>query len=137
MLNRIEKGNIFRALHERDEAFIIPNPYDAGTARLLEHLGFEALATTGAGFAFSVGLSIEHRIRRSAFQSMRPKKRRRAALLFVRPLRARRKFRLLLFCFPRQSLVKNCCPPSNSVSLTGARPFPSKSFRVLAAARRA
>lgn len=50
-----EKGRAFRALHERDRAFIIPNPWDAGTARLLAHLGFEALATTSAGFAFSVG----------------------------------------------------------------------------------
>lgn len=55
MLTQIEKGRIFRALHERDEAFVIPNPYDAGTARLLERLGFEALATTSAGFAFTVG----------------------------------------------------------------------------------
>lgn len=46
---------IFRALHECDEAFIIPNPWDIGTARLLAHLGFEALATTSAGYAFSLG----------------------------------------------------------------------------------
>ncbi len=50
-----EKGRAFRALHERDEAFIIPNPWDVGTARLLAHLGFEALATTSAGYAFSAG----------------------------------------------------------------------------------
>src|SRR2546422_4656521 len=50
-----EKGKVFRALHERDGAFIIPNPWDIGTARLLAHLGFEALATTSAGYAFSVG----------------------------------------------------------------------------------
>ena len=55
MRTQIEKGNIFRALHERDRAFIIPNPWDIGTARLLAHLGFEALATTSAGYAFSVG----------------------------------------------------------------------------------
>lgn len=54
-LTQFEKGQIFRALHERDTAFIIPNPWDAGTARLLEHLGFSALATTSAGFAFSKG----------------------------------------------------------------------------------
>src|SRR5260370_21948890 len=54
-LSQAEKGLVFRALHERDEAFIIPNPWDAGTARLLAHLGFEALATTSAGYAFSVG----------------------------------------------------------------------------------
>ncbi len=50
-----EKGAAFRALHQREGAFIIPNPYDAGTARLLEHLGFEALATTSAGFAATLG----------------------------------------------------------------------------------
>lgn len=50
-----EKGRIFRALHERVGSFIIPNPWDAGTARLLAHLGFEALATTSAGYAFSLG----------------------------------------------------------------------------------
>jgi 2-methylisocitrate lyase-like PEP mutase family enzyme len=49
------KGRAFRALHERDNAFIIPNPWDVGTARLLAHLGFDALATTSAGYAFSVG----------------------------------------------------------------------------------
>ncbi len=54
-VTQAEKGRVFRALHERDEAFIIPNPWDAGTARLLAHVGFEALATTSAGFAFSAG----------------------------------------------------------------------------------
>lgn len=55
MLTQAEKGVVFRALHERASAFIIPNPWDVGTARLLAHLGFEALATTSAGYAFSVG----------------------------------------------------------------------------------
>lgn len=55
MLTQIEKGQTFRALHERDRAFIIPNPWDVGTARLLAHLGFEALATTSMGYALSVG----------------------------------------------------------------------------------
>ncbi len=55
MPTQAEKGIAFRALHERDEAFIIPNPWDVGTARLLARLGFEALATTSAGYAFSVG----------------------------------------------------------------------------------
>jgi len=55
MLTQTEKGKNFRALHERNGAFIIPNPWDAGTARLLAYLGFEALATTSAGYAFSVG----------------------------------------------------------------------------------
>jgi 2-methylisocitrate lyase-like PEP mutase family enzyme len=45
----------FRALHERG-CFVIPNPWDVGSARYLQHLGFPALATTSAGFAFSQGL---------------------------------------------------------------------------------
>jgi 2-methylisocitrate lyase-like PEP mutase family enzyme len=55
MLTQLEKGQAFRALHQRDGAFLIPNPWDTGTAKLLAHLGFEALATTSAGFAFSEG----------------------------------------------------------------------------------
>jgi 2-methylisocitrate lyase-like PEP mutase family enzyme len=55
MLTQAEKGIAFQALHKRDRAFIVPNPFDVGTARLLAHLGFEALATTSAGYAFSVG----------------------------------------------------------------------------------
>ena len=55
MLTQAQKGLAFRALHTRDHAFIIPNPWDVGTARLLSYLGFEALATTSAGYAFSVG----------------------------------------------------------------------------------
>jgi 2-methylisocitrate lyase-like PEP mutase family enzyme len=45
----------FRALHDRDALFTMPNPWDVGSARLLASLGFEALATTSAGFAWSVG----------------------------------------------------------------------------------
>jgi 2-methylisocitrate lyase-like PEP mutase family enzyme len=48
-------GRAFRALHERPRIFAIPNPWDAGSAKMLEALGFEALATTSAGFAFSLG----------------------------------------------------------------------------------
>jgi 2-methylisocitrate lyase-like PEP mutase family enzyme len=55
MKTTVEKGQLFRALHEGDRAFIIPNPWDIGTARLLAYLGFEALATTSAGYAFSIG----------------------------------------------------------------------------------
>jgi 2-methylisocitrate lyase-like PEP mutase family enzyme len=55
MLTQAEKGRTFRALHERDRAFIIPNPWDIGSARILAHLGFEALATTSMGYAFSIG----------------------------------------------------------------------------------
>jgi 2-methylisocitrate lyase-like PEP mutase family enzyme len=50
-----QKGEIFRALHQRPGVFIIPNPWDIGSARMLAHLGFEALATTSAGYAFSIG----------------------------------------------------------------------------------
>jgi 2-methylisocitrate lyase-like PEP mutase family enzyme len=49
-----EKGEAFRALHEGDP-FVIPNPWDAGSARMLEGLGFKALATTSGGFAFTLG----------------------------------------------------------------------------------
>src|SRR5689334_3399846 len=45
----------FRALHDRDRLFVMPNPWDLGSARLLESLGFEALATTSSGFAASLG----------------------------------------------------------------------------------
>jgi 2-methylisocitrate lyase-like PEP mutase family enzyme len=55
MRTQAEKATAFQALHERDGAFIIPNPYDVGTARLLQHLGFGALATTSAGCAFALG----------------------------------------------------------------------------------
>lgn len=51
-----DKGQIFRALHEQPGAFIIPNPWDIGTARILAGMGFKALATTSAGMAFSLGL---------------------------------------------------------------------------------
>ena len=55
MNTQAQKAAAFRALHERDGAFIIPNPWDAGTARLLTALGFEALATTSLGFANTLG----------------------------------------------------------------------------------
>jgi len=55
MRTQAEKAVAFRALHERKNAFIIPNPWDIGTARLLAYLGFEALATTSAGCAFALG----------------------------------------------------------------------------------
>ena len=45
----------FRELHERDGAFVIPNPWDIGSAKILAGLGFEALATTSAGFAYTLG----------------------------------------------------------------------------------
>jgi 2-methylisocitrate lyase-like PEP mutase family enzyme len=49
-----QKAEDFRALHE-GEAFLIPNPWDAGSARVLEALGFKALASTSSGFAFTLG----------------------------------------------------------------------------------
>ena len=49
------RAEAFKALHEREGAFVIPNPWDAGSAKLLASLGFEALATTSAGLAFSLG----------------------------------------------------------------------------------
>jgi 2-methylisocitrate lyase-like PEP mutase family enzyme len=55
--SQAEKANRFKALHERAGAFIIPNPWDLGSARLLSGCGFEALATTSAGFANSLGRS--------------------------------------------------------------------------------
>src|SRR5438034_5535346 len=50
----MEKAGAFRALHEGDP-FIIPNPWDAGSAKVLAGLGFKALATTSSGFAFTLG----------------------------------------------------------------------------------
>ena len=45
----------FRALHAREQLFVMPNPWDVGSAKLLETCGFEALASTSAGFAWSIG----------------------------------------------------------------------------------
>lgn len=57
MRTQMEKAKTFRALHERQGAFIIPNPWDAGTARILAAIGFEALATTSLGVANTLGNS--------------------------------------------------------------------------------
>jgi hypothetical protein len=54
MSTQAEKGLAFRELHE-GEPFVIPNPWDTGSARALEALGFESLATTSSGFAFTLG----------------------------------------------------------------------------------
>ena len=54
-MTREDKVGVLRALHARPGAFVIPNPWNAGTARILTALGFEALATTSAGYAFAVG----------------------------------------------------------------------------------
>jgi 2-methylisocitrate lyase-like PEP mutase family enzyme len=55
MTTQAEKGRIFRDLHYRDTAFVIPNPWDIGSARILASTGFEALATTSVGYANSIG----------------------------------------------------------------------------------
>src|SRR5256714_9398802 len=55
MSTQAQKADAFRALHERAGAFIIPNPWDAGTAKLLASLGFEALATTSLGLSNMLG----------------------------------------------------------------------------------
>jgi 2-methylisocitrate lyase-like PEP mutase family enzyme len=55
IMTQTEKAKIFRALHQGPGAFLLPNPWDIGTARLLAALGYQALATTSAGHAFSMG----------------------------------------------------------------------------------
>jgi 2-methylisocitrate lyase-like PEP mutase family enzyme len=55
MRSQMEKAKAFRALHERPGAFIIPNPWEAGTAKLLAAMGFEALATTSLGVMNMLG----------------------------------------------------------------------------------
>jgi len=55
MISQKDKGIAFAALHEEPGVFVIPNAWDAGSARLLQNLGFQALATTSAGFAFTIG----------------------------------------------------------------------------------
>ena len=50
-----EKAETFRALHQAQGTFVIPNPWDIGTARILTQLGFKALATTSAGYAYTIG----------------------------------------------------------------------------------
>ena len=55
MTTQLARAAAFRALHDRPRIFAIPNPWDAGSAKMLASLGFEALATTSAGLAFSLG----------------------------------------------------------------------------------
>ncbi len=67
MATQAEKAEKFRALHEGSGAFVIPNPWDPGSARLLAALGFQALATTSSGYANSIGrpdgaVSLEEKI---------------------------------------------------------------------------
>src|ERR1051325_7342177 len=55
MRTQAEKGRVFRELHARPRILILPNPWDAGTAKLLASLGFDALATTSLGMANALG----------------------------------------------------------------------------------
>jgi 2-methylisocitrate lyase-like PEP mutase family enzyme len=64
MLTQAEKARAFRLLHEGKGAFIIPNPWDLGTARILAQFGFQALATTSAGYACSAG-KVDHAVGRT------------------------------------------------------------------------
>src|SRR3982074_2595856 len=54
-----DKRAAFRKLHEAG-CFVLPNPYDAGSAKALQHLGFKALASTSAGFAWTIGKADNH-----------------------------------------------------------------------------
>ncbi|KMM82885.1 2-Methylisocitrate lyase, PEP mutase family [Pseudomonas taetrolens] len=54
-MQNLDKAMAFQALHLRKQPLILPNPWDAGSARVLTAMGFEALATTSAGLAFSLG----------------------------------------------------------------------------------
>jgi 2-methylisocitrate lyase-like PEP mutase family enzyme len=54
-MDQSQKAKTFRQLHQQPHAFVIPNPWDVGTSRLLAAMGFKALATTSMGYAFSVG----------------------------------------------------------------------------------
>ncbi len=56
VITQIEKAQRFRALHEGSGAFVIPNPWDIGSARILAGLGFKALATSSAASAAAIGL---------------------------------------------------------------------------------
>lgn len=55
MTSQLEKAQTFKRLHDRNALFVLPNPWDVGSAKMLAGLGFEALATTSAGYAFSQG----------------------------------------------------------------------------------
>lgn len=55
MTSQLEKCEVFARLHRQDGAFLIPNPWDVGSAKVLQGLGFKALATTSAGLAYTLG----------------------------------------------------------------------------------
>ena len=54
-MQNLDKALVFQALHSRGQPLLLPNPWDAGSAKILTSMGFEALATTSAGLAFSLG----------------------------------------------------------------------------------
>ena len=56
----------FQALHAAEKLFVMPNPWDVGSARLLESRGFEALATTSAGFAWAIG-KLDYQVSRGSW----------------------------------------------------------------------
>ena len=67
MATQHDKAVAFKALHDNRDSFIIPNPWDQGSARSLQEFGFKALATTSAGFAQTLGrrdgqVSVEEKI---------------------------------------------------------------------------
>lgn len=68
MTTLTDKANTFSELHVPGQPFVIPNPWDAGTARMLAGIGFDALATTSAGFAFTQGLRDGHLTREQALE---------------------------------------------------------------------
>ena len=57
MPSQAEKAAAFAALHTAPGSFVLPNPWDVGSARMLANLGYKALATTSAGMAWSMGLN--------------------------------------------------------------------------------
>ena len=71
MRTQAEKAVAFRALHERPGAFIIPNPWDTATAKLLAAIGFEALATTSLGLANMLGRADSHVTRAEVIDNCR------------------------------------------------------------------
>ncbi len=71
MIDQNEQARLFKSLHEQGGAFLIPNPWDVGSARILEGMGFVALATSSAGYAFTQGLLDGHISREQAVAHIR------------------------------------------------------------------
>ncbi len=71
MSTQLEKCEVFKELHNEEQAWLIPNPWDIGSARVLQGMGFKALATSSSGFAFTLGrgdgaVSLEEKIQHCA-----------------------------------------------------------------------